>query len=446
MKIINSNQDVPEERTVFLGRLSPQILNDRCLTLFHKDCSLSLIFSADELLSFAKRGWLWTGNNDRLRCSGCGKQICQIEHRFLQICKESRFHFDGCEQIEAPDTRFLQKRVETGVEEWLAKCGWWKRPDTSLQCIGCDGVDGQHLQGCLLKSAHVARWNEMTSTYERLQTFKCWPKSESHFPQPEELATAGFFKREPTENNDKVVCAWCGGGLYNFEEGDDAINEHKKLYPWCSHVIKMVGVQPQGRHFELKTRQSVNMKVVARKLDAFQNNLLFNRVWNEMRQFTIKDFVEVAIEMSRGDPTLFNLESFQLHRFETQLRCRLLKVEHSTNVEERPIPPSVVAATLSQERNPNRFGQKAKDLHFNMDVLNNLPAEIETLAQAVECLNLNEPKTEEREKQCCVCTENESTVLLVPCGHICLCRLCAVQINKCPKCRQEVYKMIRAFF
>lgn len=45
---------------------------------------------------------------------------------------------------------------------------------------------------------------------------------------------------------------------------------------------------------------------------------------------------------------------------------------------------------------------------------------------------------------CCVCRESEATWLLIPCGHLCLCAACAVQLsryqNQCPLC----YTKIRA--
>ena len=41
---------------------------------------------------------------------------------------------------------------------------------------------------------------------------------------------------------------------------------------------------------------------------------------------------------------------------------------------------------------------------------------------------------------CCVCLEGQSEMVMVPCGHLCLCSLCSdmYKDNKCPMCRSEI--------
>ena len=40
---------------------------------------------------------------------------------------------------------------------------------------------------------------------------------------------------------DSVRCYYCGGGLRNWEAGDDPWEEHAKWYPKCAHVILVKG-------------------------------------------------------------------------------------------------------------------------------------------------------------------------------------------------------------
>jgi len=64
-------------------------------------------------------------------------------------------------------------------------------------------------------------------------------------------------------------------------------------------------------------------------------------------------------------------------------------------------------------------------------------------------------KTEVEGKACSICRENEKTHACIPCGHMCLCALCAEDLSKkgvrgqnitrCPICRQEVDNFSRIF-
>jgi hypothetical protein len=65
-----------------------------------------------------------------------------------------------------------------------------------------------------------------------------------------------------------------------------------------------------------------------------------------------------------------------------------------------------------------------------------------------------------KERQCVICMERGATVLLRPCHHLCLCRVCATQLMTtaqqgaagvagalatCPKCRDQIHDTINVF-
>ena len=47
--------------------------------------------------------------------------------------------------------------------------------------------------------------------------------------------------------------------------------------------------------------------------------------------------------------------------------------------------------------------------------------------------------------ECCVCMERRKTNAFDPCGHKCVCEICASKLGKCPICNQVVTKSIRIY-
>ncbi len=55
------------------------------------------------------------------------------------------------------------------------------------------------------------------------------------------------------------------------------------------------------------------------------------------------------------------------------------------------------------------------------------------------------PSSTEDSKLCVVCMDAALQMVLVPCGHVCVCENCSKQITFCPMCRQPVQQAIRVF-
>lgn len=50
------------------------------------------------------------------------------------------------------------------------------------------------------------------------------------------------------------------------------------------------------------------------------------------------------------------------------------------------------------------------------------------------------------EEQCCkVCMEQQINTVLIRCGHMCVCKLCATSLDRCPICRQQIEEVIQTF-
>ncbi|ELT99768.1 hypothetical protein CAPTEDRAFT_49564, partial [Capitella teleta] len=70
----------------------------------------------------------------------------------------------------------------------------------------------------------------MKTEANRMKTFETsWS---DNFPvTATSLAKAGFYFIGP---QDRVICAFCEGTIYNWISGDDPIQEHMRLFPSCS--------------------------------------------------------------------------------------------------------------------------------------------------------------------------------------------------------------------
>ncbi|CAD8165429.1 unnamed protein product [Paramecium octaurelia] len=49
------------------------------------------------------------------------------------------------------------------------------------------------------------------------------------------------------------------------------------------------------------------------------------------------------------------------------------------------------------------------------------------------------------QKNCVICMQKEYSMIISPCGHICVCEDCSKQINQCPIDREKITKMQKAY-
>ena len=54
-------------------------------------------------------------------------------------------------------------------------------------------------------------------------------------------------------------------------------------------------------------------------------------------------------------------------------------------------------------------------------------------------------KTSDEQKMCVVCIDQDKSVLLLPCRHVCVCKLCSRQLDTCPVCRTHIDDKINVF-
>lgn len=197
----------------------------------------------------AKTGMYYLGEDDKCKCYFCDVEIGRWERLDCPIGEHMRFS-QHCPLLRRRHTDNVPLDPES-LNRAL--------PPTSYDVCGSNDslmvppavVTPVDTQSSGLVSEDVppstATQSSSTSTYypdhpefaiksARLRTFAQWPR---HMKQtPEELSSAGFFY---TLVGDRVKCFSCGGGLKDWDDGDDPWEQHALWLSNCNYLKVMKG-------------------------------------------------------------------------------------------------------------------------------------------------------------------------------------------------------------
>nr|XP_022288096.1 baculoviral IAP repeat-containing protein 3-like [Crassostrea virginica]XP_022288097.1 baculoviral IAP repeat-containing protein 3-like [Crassostrea virginica]XP_022288098.1 baculoviral IAP repeat-containing protein 3-like [Crassostrea virginica] len=320
----------------------------------------------------------------------------------------------------------------------------------------------------------------------RVSSYQGWPASLTQ--QPRDLGTAGFFY---VGYGDYTRCFFCGGGLRNWEPGDDPWTEHARWFPKCAFVRQNKGDEfvalVQIKHQELEERESMGAGSCA---TSAENN---GEVPNGMVPFDISALSSFQSVQEMG----YSVESIKA-AFQ-ELRCTkdpeditgidimdviLSKEDRNNGLDIPPQTPDVSHQTGQENQNRNLNGSQnnsgasasssQNDVNGTASELlssaNNMEekkkeqrkeksAAVSTDEEKLDSLNnalapmsledtrsLLEENRQLRElRMCKICMENEASIAMLPCGHLCCCTDCAPAMRKCPICRQFVKGTVRTW-
>lgn len=236
------------------------------------------------------------------------------------------------------------------------------------------------------------KYPQYAVTAKRLESFKNWPSYLGI--KAKLLAEAGLVY---TDVGDAVRCYHCGGGLRNWDPGDDPWLEHAKWYSECPHILLVKG-------------------------QSYVDKVLNGERVDEGSDKEEDDVVESTAALS----------------------C--LQMGYESRLVQKAIRKYV-----ERERNSRFKGADIAELCEelkNCDISDSVQSD--SVASGTENENIDDLLEENQKLKdnvaCKICLEGKATVIFLPCGHMVSCPQCAQALVKCPMCRCPVTGYVKAMF
>lgn len=326
----------------------------------------------------------------------------------------------------------------------------------------------------------------------RISSYEGWPGYLNQTPR--EMALAGFLF---AGYNDYTRCFHCGGGLRNWEAGDDPWVEHARWFPQCGFLKqnkgeKFIQAVLKKHNMDQKTnenssyshKQSQEYRTVTSdkntttaSTSGLQQNYMCESSLNVQEQannlnseersdITTPLDIQTVISTSNNSTITasgVNISSSSvaatniIHNQQGILQT----VAARTVIEMGFSGQQVVDAVNEIERlNSGEGGTNisAVDImnvllredHQQSGQVLNVPETVTTEGMAGASFDdthliLEENRQLQEQRQCKVCKEFDSTVAFLPCGHIVCCTDCAPAMRKCPVCKTYVKGTVKTF-
>ncbi|XP_076084056.1 baculoviral IAP repeat-containing protein 3-like [Mytilus galloprovincialis] len=314
----------------------------------------------------------------------------------------------------------------------------------------------------------------------RISSFEGWPGYLNQTPRA--MALAGFLF---AGYHDYTRCFHCGGGLRNWEAGDDPWVEHARWFPQCGFLKQNKGenfIQAVLKKHSMDQRAKGNSTFstkVDRTVTTYKNATMASASASGLDQSSMcTPSIHVQkeakfINTSPGIQTVTHND-----RITTASRVNNnFKSDSTTNIEhtERILQTIAARTVLEMGFTSHQVVDAVREIQrlnsgeggtnvSATDIMNFLLREDHL--QTTDILNLPETSTAEgsvgasfddtdlileenrqlqEQRQCKVCREFDSTVAFLPCGHIVCCTDCAPAMRKCPVCKTYVKGTVKTF-
>ncbi|XP_062601944.1 putative inhibitor of apoptosis isoform X9 [Saccostrea cucullata] len=272
----------------------------------------------------------------------------------------------------------------------------------------------------------------------RISSFADWPSSITQTPR--DLAMAGFLY---SGYGDYTRCFFCGGGLRNWEPGDDPWVEHARWFPKCAFLR-----QNKGDEFVALVQIEHQEKEASGGMNGHQDdqrNAIVNtsmQTQNSVQTITVHPGFQSLLEMGYSSPEIrkaFDLlkETKEPIDIKAEELLEIVLAEEETSGENTS-PPS---ASGGLGNKINETGKSEQPTSGTLKAINS-----KEMNEGSDTRSLIEENRKLKDLRLCkICLENEASIAMLPCGHLCCCPDCAPAMRKCPICRQFVKGTVKTW-
>lgn len=300
-----------------------------------------------------------------------------------------------------------------------------------------------------------ARLRSYVGTPERIQG-----------PTKEALAWFGFKYCGP---NDKVRCTYCDGNLREWEDGDDALEEHKRWNPKCPFLPFIMSL-----HVPSDIKESKNLKpptvrinigaetyrIEPREIKARMDGTSARAI---MDMGYSREIVRAVIEeqlRNNGDDfksVTEMLEAVFQKAEDTKSPGPMGASNWVPNLSIPSVLPSTLDAVLGpdnreiiqhpddnfQPTGKKKKKKKAKKTAFPVAAPLVVPNE-EPVDEEYEQLKAENEELKSN-RLCKICMSKEMDTVFLPCGHLMTCNDCASKVKDCCMCRTFIRGTVKTF-
>jgi len=435
--------------------------------------------SAVDPWTLVKAGFFYRGYKDRVQCHGCGSQVQNWE--VGDNPRDAKWHELTC--------RFDRHNPEENdaisvIRDPLVNCGpqipmdkqspparrvLWRSPEVTVltprrppevtvvtprnvpagHVLGASNATMTGTRGPNMASLAVmypcdnAYSPHLTSLQSRLQTFNDRIRNWSQVrikATAQQMAEAGLYY---LGERDRVKCFYCNGGLQNWSFYDKPWFEHAKWFPLCEFVLKNKGPEYVERVTQRFAHLSRPHGAGSRPpLSVTAQNLVMNpnygSAFNTWRPRECVDRPPQIIDP--GEERVKKQQQIE----EEFANSEVLQAAFEMGFERHLIKKALSIRLDEYGRGYGKVATLVRDLTEMQDQ--------EEIGFEEGHGKTAEPKDEItkvkeilKQDKCRVCQNEPAKTLLMPCGHLVVCKLCGPTTLRCPICQVKVKSTIDVF-
>ncbi|XP_061185834.1 putative inhibitor of apoptosis [Saccostrea echinata] len=426
-------------------------------------------------LRLAKEGFYYTGEGDTVACFACGHQTHGLElandprgiHQqtspncpFLNSGQSRNVPFGENETVGNMPVRenngrthspvgrrqeVLQNSTPAPITEDVSSCSHQKNMEQNanskrkeIKTTHQKARERQKKINNFIKSLDPLgisfdrpKYPSYAVMATRVSSFKDWPSS--IMQKPRDLAMAGFIY---AGYGDYTRCFFCGGGLRNWEPQDKPWKEHARWFPKCAFLRQNKGdefvamVQIEHEEEEELAESAEQSSPHTNSASAIPRTELKNEVLAD-----VFDLSSVQSVLQMGYSHEMVKEAFELLKLTKHvgeisggdiMDVILSNEENTKALETTPTAGNTRIQTKATVRLQSPAPPNQSDTEYTQSLIE----------EYRELRNL---------RVCKICRENDASIAMLPCGHLCCCPDCAPAMRNCPICGQFVKGTVRTW-